>query len=145
MKRTAKILLASCMAAAMLFALTACNKDSGSDDESKGVNIEGTWKKSVNTKEVTNESGVQFYKSYLEDNPVTWIVKSDGTLKMEVTSASTGKKTINATWSSDGNNISVVDLTASESKQRTSYIYDPDDGYIYFKDEAESVYRFEKK
>lgn len=145
MKRFAKAMLAACMTAAMLFALTACNKGGDGDEESKTIDIEGKWAKTVNTKEVTTDSGVQFYKSYLEDNSLTWTVKSDGTLKIEISSKSNGDSSIDAKWSADGNTVTVVDPTAMPDKQRTYYTYNPDDGKIYYNDEAEKVYCLEKK
>ena len=144
MKRIKKILISSCLAGLVVFSLAACSSENGSNDD-KEISIEGKWKKTVNTLEVKNETAIDFYSGYLENNSVTWTISSDGAVTIDKDSINDGKKSVTGSWTLSDNILTIVDPSMSSDKQKSTYTYNMDDGNIYFNDEGEKYYRFEKQ
>lgn len=144
MKRFAKILTAACLTTFMIFSLTACNNEDGDSSENEKINIEGTWKKSVNKLTVT-EQGFVVYDNYLKNNPVTWTVKSDGVVIIDTSSLNGESESITCSWTINDNKITVTNSSMPVDSQKTTYTYSREDGYIYFDDPSENYYRLEKQ
>ena len=116
MKKLFKLAAALCLAVVMAVSLAACNKNEQTSEAKEGLQVEGTWKKSL-LKE--NEGAAAFYSDELNE---TMTLESNGS--MTIRTMVQGKEVKQTgSWKLNGERLTVTNLEAEGNKQDKTYLY----------------------